>query len=474
MYVPLNITGGGYKHRARSLSAQVTRNLWPQKQEGEGTSQYILETPPGTSLFSAAEAGYLSDRGMIEHKGVLYKVSGTRLSSIASDGTRTTLGTITGAGRCIMDALGDSIIICNGDGDVWEWNGSTLTQATDPDFETPTAVTVLNKKAIYDGDDDRFAVSDVGLPLSINGLNYATAESKADDLLRPYAFNQNVHMLGDKSMEVWWDSGQGNPPLDRLEGGVYEIGLAARHSVASNDTHMYWLGDDKNVYRLSANGIESRFTPLTIIREFANYSTVADAIGYCMKYHKQNFYFLKFPTANTTWVYPEGGEWFQMSSSDYESGANPGRYKGNSYAFVYDKHLLADEDGNVVEFDEDAFTENGDTIKRIRDMSPIHGGLVGKPGKRVFIYEFVLIMETGVGSSGDALVSLSFSNDGGRTFGTEYWNDAGDVGDAGDYRKTIRWAGLNVEGINLVPRLSMSAGVYFSLHAAGVEMDVGI
>lgn len=476
MYVPINIVGGSYAHRSRKQSAQVTRNWWPQKQEGLGEGKIILEGTPGLTLFSAVEAGHASDRGMIEHKGILYKVSGTRLSSVASDGTRTTLGTITGSGRCIMDALGDSVLIANGDGDVWEWNGSTLTAGSDVDFETPTAVTVINKQAIYDGDDDRFCVSDVGLPLQINGLNYATAEVKADDLLRPYAFNQNVYMFGEKTIETWWNSGQGKPPFDRIEGGLFNIGLAAVHSVASNDNHMYWLGDDKNVYSLGADGIDRTFTPLTLVREFANYSSVSDAIGWCMTFHKQNFYFLKFPSANRTWVYPEGGEWFQLSSSTYESGATSGRHKSNSYAFAYGRHLMADEAGNILEFDEDAFDDNGDTIKRIRDTAPIHGGLLGMPGKEICITEFKLIMETGVGTVGanTPTVSVAFSEDGGRTFGTEYWNDAGDVGDTGDYLKEIVWSGVNITGTNIVVRITASADVYYSIHDAAAEIEIGI
>jgi hypothetical protein len=468
MEVEINIAGGTYEHRSRPLSAQATRNFWPQAQEDAATSQYILESFPGLKMFSA---GAGADRGMFEHKGVPYKVTGTTLSSIDSAGTRTTLGTIPGGSRCVFDAIGDTIIIVS-DGVAYTWNGSSVTTASDEDFETPQTVTVLNAQAIYDGDGARFGVSDAGAPLTINGLNYATAEGVADNLIRPYAYNQVVHMMCEKHMEGWWNSGVGNPPFDRLEGGLHQIGLAARYSVAHNKNFMYFLGSDRNVYRLSAGAPETGFTPRPLVREFSQFDTVSDAIGWCMNYQGQEFYVLKFPIENRTFAYPEGGQWFELSSSEYDNGPMAGRYKGNSAAYCYGKHLIADEDGNVLELDEETYTDNDDTIRRVRDSAPLHGALLGAPGRSITLTRLRILMETGVGEADtDPQIMVQFSTDGGRTFGTEI---RGDVGEVGDFMTPVEWFGLNETGDSIIIRLVTSGAFYCSVHSAVAEVEIGM
>ncbi len=470
MYLPINVAGGVYQHKSRPLSSQITRNFWPQQQSGAGTSEYILETFPGLKSFVTGSG---ADRGMFVHRGVLYKVTGTTLYSIDRNGVVTTIGTISGTARCIFDGLGSSLVIVTG-GSVYEWDGSTLTLGTDVDFESPDSVTVINSQAIYDGDEGRFCTSDAGVPLSINALNYAAAESNADLLLRPYAFQQNVYMFGEHTTETWWNSGSGNPPFDRLEGGMIQTGLGAIHSVDKTDKVVYFLGDDLNVYRMAATGIESNFTPQPLLRAFTKFSKTDDAIGWCMNYQGQNFYTLKFPSENRTFCYPEGGQWFELSSTVYDVGPVAGRYRGNSYAFAYGKHLVADEDGNILELDDETYTDSGDTIKRVRDLSPIHGGLISQPGKEIELTQFRLVMETGVGlisGTVDPKIMLSYSLDGGRTFSTEQW---GDVGELGDFQTEVVWDGINAVGKSIDLRLSTSDPVYFSVHSAGVEIEVGI
>lgn len=471
MYVPINVAGGVYQHKSRPLSSQVTRNFWPQQQSGAGVSEYILETFPGLKLFSAGNG---ADRGMFVHRGVLYKVTGTALESIDNAGARTSIGSITGAARCIMDGLASSLVVVSA-GSVYEWDGSTLTLGTDVDFESPDSVTVINTQALYDGSEGRFCSSDVGAPLDINSLNYAAAESNADLLKRPYAFQQNVYMFGENTTESWWNSGTGNPPFDRFEGGTIQTGLGALHSVDKTDKVVYFLGDDLNVYRMAATGIESNFTPQPLLREFTRFTTTDDAIGWCMNYQGQNFYTLKFPTENRTFCYPEGGQWFELSSTTYDVGAVAGRYRGNSYAFAYGKHLIADEDGNILELDDETYDDFGDTIKRVRDLSPIHGGLVSQPGKEIELSSFRLVMETGIGlisgQGAEPKIMLSYSLDGGRTYSTEQW---GDVGELGNYQTEVVWDGINAVGKSIDIRLSTSDPVYFSVHSAGAEIEVGI
>ncbi len=468
--LPINLTGGTYKHKSLPLSAQVTRNFWPQAQQDSATkSPYVLESFPGLKSFATQTGGV--DRGMTKHKGVMYKVTGTSLYSVDSDGVHSaSLGTITGSDRCIFSGNGDDLVItAGGIPYTWDTGTSTFTVGTDPDFESPNANTTLNSQTIYDGTADRFAVSDVSAPLDINALNYATAESKADNLVRPYAFDETVYMLGDETVEPWWNSGIGSPPFDKIQNGTKQIGLGALHSVANTEDFMYFYGSDDQVYKLRGSSLQV-VSQQPLSRTFSRYTNVSDAIGWTMKYQGQWMFVLTFPGEEKTWIYPEGGEWFEWSA-----GILGKRSVANSYVYAYRKHLVADyQNGNIYELDDDTYENNGEPIIRQRDSGVLHGGLFDQDGKTLTMNSFELIMGTGVGllsgQGKNPKVMLSFSDDGGRTFSTELW---GDVGKLGDFKIKVRWDTLG-SFENRIIRITTSDPVYYCIYSAVADIEFGI
>lgn len=466
--VPINLTGSSYKSRSLPLSAQVTRNLYPELVDNiSAKSRFVLHGFPGMKLFGTASG---TDRGMFEHLGTVYRVLSTALYSVDSSGTHTLLGTIAGTARCIFDGIGSSVVIANGSGTVYVWDGSTLTTVTDVDLESPLCVTHINNQIIYDGDGGRFASSDVGDATAINSLNYATAESNADDLIRPYTFQQLVYMMGDKTIEPWYNSGVGNPPFDRVEGGIIPVGLLARYSVSNNDKFLYFLGDDNGIYQVVSSNLK-KVSTIAIDRTIAGYDTASDAIGWCFSLEGQNFYKITFPSADKSFCYSESSDqWFEVSS-----GIDGGRSRANSHAFAFRRNLVGDKDsGNLYEWDIDTYTDAGDVIVRIRDTGPLHGELLGAAGKRVEMDRFELIMETGVGlvsgQGSDPVVMLQVSDDGGKTFSTERW---GKIGKLGQYKWKVEWHALG-SFLQRIVRLKMSDPVFYSIHGASADLRVGI
>jgi hypothetical protein len=192
-----------------------------------------------------------------------------------------------------------------------------------------------------------------------------------------------------------------------------------------------------------------------------------------MQIDGQWFYVLKFPSADRTFIYPKGirrdvrGEAFELSS-----GVSGGRYLGNSYAFAYGKHLVADEIGNILELDEDTYTENGSVIRRSRTFAPVHGGLFGRPGKEVEVSFLRLIGATGKGSSAstsiDPKVILQYSQDG-ENFSTEIQGSVGKLG----VKTTVEFEiGQSFE--TWVFRIISTDPNYSNWHSAAIEAQIGI
>lgn len=467
MLVDLNISGGTYRHQSLPLSAQVTRNFWPQKQDYPGAkSTFVLQSFYGLELFGTVAGGV--DRGMHEHLGIGYKVTGTTLYSVADDGTHTSLGTIPGTERCLFQGINTSLVLTT-EGKAYVWDGINVTEISDVDLETPNSCAHLNNQIVFDGDGGRFVSSTVGDPTDIPALNYATAESDADDLIRVYTYDQQLLLLGDKTTELWYNSGVGAPPFDRIEGGIIQVGLQALHSVASTRNAVYFLGNDNVVYAMKGASVGA-VSPLPLTQTIAAYTTNDDAIGFTANLDGNWFYVLTFPSANKTWVYLEGGDWFEWS---YGSGG--GRSLANSYMYVHGKHLVGDYlSGNIYELKRDVYSDNGEEIIRTRDTAPLHGGMLGAPGRTITMNRFELLMETGVGllsgQGEDPVVMLSFSDDGGRTFSTEQW---GSIGRSGEFMYKVEWFALGSFESRIM-RVRISDPVAVSIHSAAAEIEVGI
>jgi hypothetical protein len=329
----------------------------------------------------------------------------------------------------------------------------------------------LNNRAVYDGQEGRFWASDVSLPASINALNYGTAENNPDLLTRVYSFNQILYLMGTKTIEPYYDSGEGNPPFVRYEGGLIEVGLGALHSVATDDTSVFFLGDDKQVYviRGGISGAVTKLTEGAIGETFSKYE-ISDAIGYMINLDGVWEYHITFPSEDKTWVFQLGGEWFELSSGDTE-----GRYVGNSYVYAFGKHLIADyRNGNLYELDSDTYTENGETIIRTRVTPPIHGGLFKKSGKTLYMNTFEIIMETGnglsTGQGSDPKVILTYSDDGGKTWSKDRF---GSIGKLGEFQKVVSWTALG-SFKNRVMKIQLSDPVFASIYYARADLEVGI
>lgn len=467
MSININLTGGTYKRKSLQLSAQVTRNFWPQIQDKTAKSPYVLESFPGKKLFGTVTGSRA--RGMLEHLDTLYRVVDTTLYSVDTAGTHTSLGTIPGVSKCIIVGIGSNIVIST-ESTRYYWNGSAVSTISDGDLEAGNSAAHLNNQILFDGTGGRFAVSDVGGATSISGLNYATAESNADNLVRIYVHDQLAYMMGDKTIEPWWNSGVGIPPFDRVEGSISQVGLGAVYAVANTKQAVYFLGNDNLLYALKGSQCEPVLND-ALSAQFAGFNFISDAemIAYCLS--GQWLVEVSFPTQDKTFCYVEStGDTFELSS-----GTQGGRNIASTYAFFARKHLVGDStSGNLYELDVDTYTENGETIVRLRDSAPLHGGLFGAPGKMLTMTRFELIMEKGVGlltgQGVDPEIMLSFSDDGGHSFSTEM---TATVGRIGQFQHKVEWFALGSFYERII-RIRVSDPVHWSIHAVSADIEIGI
>ena len=454
--VPVNFVGQSYQTRSRSLSSQVTMNLIPEFVP-TGKTQAALTSWAGSKAFSS---GLGIDRGMHVLAGTLYKVSGETLESISSLGVRVVIGTVLGSNPCIFADDGSTMRIATGSKD-YQLTAGVFSEIADPDLRAGNSVAYMNQQMINDSDGGQFQVSDVGVPGSIASNNFATAESSPDDTIRVYTFSERLYLFGDTdSVETWWNSGSGNPPFDRVQGGAMNVGLASPYSVAESSTYVYFLGSDRVVYRFSATQADP-VSPPAISGSFQSYTVTSDARAFMVRIDGQSFFVINFPTEGKTWAFNEtGNAWFQLSTN-----ADQGNYLGTSYAEAYGKKFIG-SGGNTLELDFDTFTDNDETIIRERITPPI----TSPTGGRIEMSSFTLIMETGVGLiTGQGVnpkVMFQASYDGGDSWSNEDWIDIGRMG-AGITK--VVWDNM-ASAYEIMIRVRVSDPVFISFHGASIQL----
>ena len=460
--IPVQIWGPAYEDRSLPFSSQSTINLFPSR-PAEGRSIRALHSWPGAKAFSTGGSGV--SRGMGEHVGVLYTVSGSSLYSISSSGVQTTIGTISGSGRCDMRSDGVNLIISTGS-TRYQYNGTTLSEFTDVDHEGGNTAAYVNNQMVYDGLDGRFWVAEVSDPDNINALNFATAESNPDNTVAVHEFRLIVRLFGSKSTEPWYNDGSTtNPPFSRIDSAVRPVGLGATYSIANDDSFVYFLSSDRQIYRTVDIDME-RITPVQM-ESFLEEADISDAFGVCMFFASQSFYILTFPTSNKTWVIPtsDPANCFQLST-----GLNYDRHLMNTYCYCYGKHLIGDyRNGNVYEWDADTYTDVGEKILRERTMGPLNGEGLELTGAEVTMSHMDYVMETGVGNASvlDPVIQCDISYDGGASFTNETWIKVGQNG----IKKKVRHNSVRTF-YDASPRIRCTEAVKISLHSSAIHVKL--
>ena len=463
--VPFNIVGGTYENRSRPLSSQRTVNMYQQVNE-KGKDPASLNSFPGQKLISSIDGTLDRNQHRLNNDQQIQVLDRT-LYTVDSTGFRVARGTIDGDKRCIFADDGISVFIVTDK--IYQFNTETniLTEVTDVNIVGAQSVTFLNSTFIYTKPDFS-TFSDVGNGASASGLNIVGAESSPDALVRDYAFNQTLYRFGVHTTEPWYNSGVGSPPFDRIEGQEFSVGLGAIHSAAHTDNALYWLGDDKAIYRVSGN-IHERISDDGISNTIERMTTIDDAFGYTFTLQGQDFYLITFPSEGVTLVLNESlgiNGWFNLSS-----GLEGGVYSGTSLVNVYGKNIVV-KGGDLLELSLDEFTQDTDIMLQQRTMLPITRKNIPSniKGRRIKISRIEFIMEQGIGlisGQGEAprmLLELSF--DGGRSFAHSQWVELGRMGE-----NTLEVvADVMASADEIIPRITISDPIPVSITAALVDI----
>lgn len=475
----------GSSYVARSINAADNRmvNLFPEVIPEGGKEPGFLNRAPGLQFQQTVGTGPIRALWAHQTNGAdFYVVSGTEVYKMTSlTATPVKIGDVADGGPVSIADNGTQLFFaCNGPSYIYNEATNEFKQITDPDFPGAVTVGYLDGYFVFnEPNSQRVWVTALLDGSSIDPLDFASAEGSPDGLVAVNVDHREAWLFGTDSVEVWYDVGGTDFPLQRIQGAFNEIGCAAAFSIAKLDNSLFWLGTDARgqgiVYK--ANGYTGqRVSTHAIEYAIAQYGNISDAVAYTYQQEGHGFYVLTFPSANATWVYDAATQaWHERAGL---VNGQFTRHRSNCQCNFGGNIIVGDfENGNIYTFDLDVYADNNTPQKWLRSWRALPTGQNNL--NRSAHHSLQLDAETGVGlnslttdqnvflitenyeriitESGNRIVAgveqvptpapqvmLRWSDDGGHTWSNEHWTSMGRIGEYG-HRTIWRRLGMTLK-----------------------------
>lgn len=446
-----------YQHRSTKVGNDRLVNMYAEQSPPDGKAPYSVSRIPG--IVDAITLSGTKGRGLYRWQGQLFAVSDIYFYKISSSHTATLYGNIIGTDLVSFAETPTQLVICSASA-TYVFDGTTLTQVTDPDFEDGAQCCSIDGYVLFRKEGTgQFFSSDLNNALSYDALMFATAEGLADNIVGIVADHRQAILGGSDSMEIWYNAGIAGFPFIRDSNGFIELGVASGKSMCKVDNTVFWLASDKTVRKLES------LTPVRIsthgVEQAIKTYTTDDAFGFGYTDGGHLFYVITFPTDNATWVYDATTQlWAERSSYGF------GRWRVNSMALAYGKWYAQDATtGKVGYLSDSTYDDFGNTQLLLANLSDIYSD-----GELITHDKLELVVEVGAGTVDgygyDPLLTLERSDDSGKTWVTLPTRSLGKMG---EYKTRVKWDALGAARYRQY-RLSFSAPVKFSI--ADIVLEV--
>ncbi len=434
MQVP--ILSGVFTDNGPNVRVSYPVNLVPVPTQS-GVSQEYLR--PADGLISNG-TGPGTDRGGIEWDGILYRVMGSKLVTVAQNGTVTVLGDVGDDGKLVtLDYSFDLLGIASA-GNLWFWNPatSTLTQNTDPDLGT--VVDVVWVDGYWMTTDGEFLiVTELTNPLDVNPLKYGSSEVDPDPVNALLKVRNEVYALNRHTIEVFDNVGGDFFPFQRIDGAQIEKGCIGTHACCVFAEAVAFLGGGFNeapaIY-IGANGNASKISTQEIDQLLLTYTEPQLALSKLEARNDKTHQHLYVHLPDRTLVYDYAASqatnqqiWFTVTSTLV--GFAP--YRARNFVWCFDRWNIGDPLSSAVGYTTDLTSDHyGQQVRWEFGTLMLYNG-----GKGAVVHELELVALTGRVPLGvNPQISTSYSLDG-QSWSQDRFISAGTTGNAA--KRLVWW-----------------------------------
>jgi hypothetical protein len=408
MQIP--ILNGIYTDNGPDIRTSYPVNLVPVPKKS-GISNGFLR--PGDGLV-ANGTGPGIDRGGINWNGVCYRVMGTKLVTVSSNGAVTVLGDVGGPVNTLVsfDYSFDRLAIASG-GRLYYWNGA-LTQVTDPDLGVVLDVVWVDGYFMTT-DGTSLVVTELTDPTQVNPLKYGSSEVDPDPVVALLKLRNEVYALNRNTIEVFDNVGGDFFPFQRIDGAQIQKGVIGTFGCCVYIETVAFLGSGRNeqpgIY-LGANAQAQKISTQEIDMLLLNYTEAQLATVKLEARNDKSHQHLYVHLPDRTIVYDAAasealGEqvWFTLTTSQVGFS----QYRARNLVWAYDKWLVGDPQSSTIGYLVDDIGSHWGQIVRWE-----FGTLIAyNDGNGAIFNELELVALTGRVALGvDPIISTSYSVDG--------------------------------------------------------------
>lgn len=451
--------GFGVGTKSPNVSAQMRTNLYVEKYDDPDKSAMALYSRPGLKRFTVANAdsggpirGAISDAissgagaetaWFAQGRSIVgifpdgsFNSSGVNLSTSAGVVRSAQIGT---TGVCADGVTGYKFDVSNPSVPVVV-DLAIFPQAAAFPFTTKSVTACASRIIAVDPSNiGRFRWSAAGDVTTWNALDFATAESSPDPLSAVFEMAGTLLLIGTQTIEFWAPAAAGAAgqlPFVRTGGANIQWGTTALDTIRKCNDSMIFLGRNQGGARqvVQIRGYDAQpISTADVEADIATEPLLDAATALFMVVAGHAFYVLNLSTHS--WAYDmRTGTWAKWLTD----GA---RFAGQWSLVALNQILVTDyRDARVYTLDTSTFADDGAVL--VREVVSKHASA---NLARISCRELAIDCETGLGSTdGTAPVSpqlmLSWSKDGGHTWGNEVWQSLGPVG---NYKARAVWRNL--------------------------------
>jgi hypothetical protein len=385
----------------------------------------ILSRPP---LVSYASRGAGPIQGAFQKPGLFsgdkFYVSNGHLFREGVD-----KGAIDGSGEVIWAAGIGELLVTRG-ASAWSYNGTNLAAVAFPDSAQVNSVHWMARRFVYARKGSgRFYWSALDDGRTIDGFDFANAESEPDELLDIAKMGDLFAMLGANSVETWMLNGDTDLPWTRVSQRTFGRGIfspGAKAEIADANT-VYFVSSDGMVCKMAGDAPQR--VSDSALEEDIKLASEISVFGY--QYEGKPFVVIRLEDVATYVLDLVAGDMPSRFSTQGRANWAPlCAITVNGVPYFGD-----DTTASVWQFSEGAVTDSGQV-----EMARYFTG--GYPSaSNVSIINLLVSGNNGsatveTGESADPILEMRFSRDGGRT-----WSDwrANRWGRMGEYKRRARF-----------------------------------
>ena len=345
MQIP--ILSGIFSDNTPELRTSYPVNLMPVPKVS-GISNGFLR--PGDGIV-ANGTGPGIDRGGINWRGECYRVMGTKLVEVSSNGAVTVLGDVGSGGLVTFDYSFDRLAIASG-GRLYYWDGA-LTQVTDPDLGLVLDVVWVDGYFMTT-DGEFLVVTELTDPTQVNPLKYGSSEIDPDPVVALLKLRNEVYALNRNTIEVFDNVGGDLFPFARIDGAQIQKGVLGTQACCIYLDRIAFLGSGRNeapaIY-VGAAATTQKLSTQEIDNLLLQYTEAQLTLVKLEARNDKNHQHLYIHLPDRTVVYDASASealqepvWFTLATTVVGFS----QYRAQNLVWAYDKWLVGDPQSSAI------------------------------------------------------------------------------------------------------------------------------